>query len=110
MKIQKPWTKEEESFLMENYKRKGINFCIEHLQRNKSSIYNKAFNLKLQTKTENTGNRSKKPIHLKNIKGYSCKKKDEIIALLKEGKRLVKPRCDEDVYQWMLKCWLHLST
>lgn len=71
MKIQKLWTKEEENFLIENYKRKGINFCMEHLQRNKSSIYNKAFILNLQTKTENTGRPSRKPIHLKNIKGYS---------------------------------------
>jgi len=71
MKIDKPWTKEEETFIFDNYKAKGINFCAEHLNRTVSSIKNKAFNLKLQTKTEKTGRRSKLPVTLKNIKGYT---------------------------------------
>lgn len=45
------WSVDECSFLMDNYKSKGIGFCSENLKRSKNAINTKIYELKKQTVT-----------------------------------------------------------
>jgi len=42
------WTKEDELFLLENYKNKGVNFCMEKLNRNKNAIRSRYYKIQIK--------------------------------------------------------------
>ena len=46
------WTKDEEFFLKNNYSDKGLEYCLEKLNRTKNAISNKCFKLKLTIKKD----------------------------------------------------------
>lgn len=66
----KSWTKEEESFLIENYSNEGGTYCSEKLDRTKASVRKKAATMGLQSTTIKKWTKEEDQFLLENYPEY----------------------------------------